>query len=138
MVYLGTFAAALFLALGLTGVVREAALRAKIMDVPNCRSLHSVPVPKGGGIAIYFAFVLPAIWVIGRGYPQMLPVIVGGSIILLVGFLDDVWGISPVAKLMAQGLAAAVLVGSGIRIGFFPEALSIPDAFLDGGNHERG
>jgi UDP-GlcNAc:undecaprenyl-phosphate GlcNAc-1-phosphate transferase len=126
MIYLYAFIAAFLMALVLTPVIRAIALRAGIMDVPNHRSLHNVPVAKTGGIAIYFAFVFPVIWVLGRAQPHMFWMIAGATIMLMVGFLDDTRGMSSNEKLLGQVLAALILVGSGIKIGFFPDVISIP------------
>jgi UDP-GlcNAc:undecaprenyl-phosphate GlcNAc-1-phosphate transferase len=126
MIYLRTFAAAFLSALVLTPVIRAIALRARIMDIPNDRSLHALPIPKTGGIAIYFAFALPVIWLASKGHPLIFSMILAASIVLLVGFLDDLIGISPASKMAGQALAGLVLIGSGIKIGILPDVISIP------------
>jgi len=120
------FLTAFLIALVLTPIVRAVALRAKIIDIPNGRSLHDVPMPKSGGIAIYFAFALPVIWMLGRESSPIFGVLVGATLVLLLGFLDDAKGLSPLTKLIGQVAAAAVLVGNGIKIGLFPDVISIP------------
>jgi UDP-GlcNAc:undecaprenyl-phosphate GlcNAc-1-phosphate transferase len=123
MIYFITFVAALLIALILTPVVRGLALRAKVMDIPNQRSLHDSPRAKVGGIAIYFAFILPLIWFSGS---QMFWVIAGATIVLLFGFFDDLMNISPLTKFVGQFAAAAILIAGGIKIGYFPDVISIP------------
>lgn len=43
---------------GLTGVLRFYAISKKVMDIPNARSSHTVPTPRGGGVAIVLTFLL--------------------------------------------------------------------------------
>jgi len=126
MAYLYTFAVAFLLALVLTPFVRTIAVQARIVDIPNRRKLHKEPLAKIGGIAIYLAFAVSIFWLLGRGYASVVYVLSGAGIILIVGLLDDVMGISPLAKAAGQVLAAMVLIGNGIKIGFFPDIVSIP------------
>ncbi len=41
----------------MTGALRSYALARSLMDIPNARSSHSVPTPRGGGVAIVLAFL---------------------------------------------------------------------------------
>ena len=49
---------ALFASLVLTGLLRRYALAASLLDIPNERSSHSLPTPRGGGVAIVIIFLL--------------------------------------------------------------------------------
>lgn len=126
MAYLYTFVVAFLLALILTPFVRTIAVQVKIIDVPNHRKLHKEPAAKIGGIAIFLSFAVSIFWLLGRGYTSVVYVLSGAGIILIVGFLDDVMGISPLAKVAGQVLAAMVLIGNGIKIGLLPDVVSIP------------
>lgn len=77
---------------GLTGWVRRYAIAHRVLDIPNARSSHSNPTPRGGGLAIVLAFllVLPALASQGRiDSPLMWALIGAGAWIALLGFLDD-------------------------------------------------
>ena len=50
--------AIMILALVFTGLLRRYALSRSLMDIPNARSSHSVPTPRGGGVAIVLVFLL--------------------------------------------------------------------------------
>lgn len=126
MINLYAFMAAFLAALVLTPLVRAAALRAGFVDMPNHRSLHDSPIANTGGIALYFSFVFPVIWILGRSYSNMFWLIAAATIILLVGFLDDAKGLAPSGKLAGQTLAALVVVASGVKIGFLPEVIGVP------------
>jgi len=124
--YLIVFAFAFTLSYLLTPAVKRFALRFEIIDIPNQRSLHQIPVAKAGGLAIFVAFAVPVFLSIGGAGPKTLYLLLGAILILLTGFLDDLRVISPLVKLAGQSLAAAILIVGGIRIGYFPEAISIP------------
>jgi Fuc2NAc and GlcNAc transferase len=75
-----------------TALMRRYALQRDLLDVPNLRSSHSSPTPRGGGVAIVAAF-LSAVLAIGVAQQLSLRVltalIAGGGAIAAVGFLDD-------------------------------------------------
>lgn len=75
-----------------TEALRRYALRRQVLDVPNARSSHSVPTPRGGGVAIVLGFLLGLCGLYGLGsvdaalIAALLP---GGALIAAVGFWDD-------------------------------------------------
>jgi Fuc2NAc and GlcNAc transferase len=76
----------------LTSVVRRYALAHSVLDVPNARSSHSVPTPRGGGLAIAVALLLG---VAGGMVLGVVPVpvgaaLVGGGVLIAgIGWIDD-------------------------------------------------
>ena len=130
MIYWIAFVAAFVLSLIFTPIMRLIAIKSGIKDIPNHRSLHVEPIPKAGGAAIFFAFYLAIVIALGKLCFIAFPILAGAVVILLVGFFDDVTGISPVFKIIGQFVAAAVVISSGIRIDFFPEIVSIPLTYL--------
>lgn len=80
------------IALLLTWVLRRYALARSLMDVPNARSSHSVPTPRGGGVAIVFTFLaaLPLLSMAGYVEWSMTWCMLGaGGGVAVLGFLDD-------------------------------------------------
>lgn len=76
----------------LTGLVRSYALRRALLDVPNERSSHTVPTPRGGGLAMVVIFlatvvVLGAWGVLGGAVAAALAG--GGAAVAAIGWLDD-------------------------------------------------
>ncbi|HZH97807.1 MAG TPA: hypothetical protein VEX38_02445 [Fimbriimonadaceae bacterium] len=75
-----------------TGLARSFALRQHIMDVPNERSSHTKPVPRGGGVGIV-AVVLASVLVLSLlghvGSQLALALILGGTLVAAVGWIDD-------------------------------------------------
>jgi Fuc2NAc and GlcNAc transferase len=106
------------LAWGLTWVIRDYALRTKLLDRPNERSSHTVPTPRGGGLAVVSAFFVALITL---GYFALadlhLLAALGGAcaIVAMLGFLDDRHGLSARLRLVGHAAAASwslVWIGS--------------------------
>ncbi|POA31223.1 glycosyl transferase, partial [Pseudomonas sp. GW456-12-1-14-TSB6] len=76
----------------LTLLLRRYALSKSLMDIPNARSSHSVPTPRGGGVAIVFSFIcaLPVV-LMGSvmSMEQFVALLGSGLLIALIGFADD-------------------------------------------------
>ncbi len=115
---LAVFLLSLTVALLATPLVGRLAVRCGAIDLPDARKVHDKPIPRWGGIAIYLAFFLPVSGFLGWGGKGVPGLILGGTVILLVGIVDDLVGLSPKLKFLGQVVAAAVLIASGIRIQF--------------------
>jgi UDP-GlcNAc:undecaprenyl-phosphate GlcNAc-1-phosphate transferase len=107
----------------LTGLVRRFALRVGAIAVPRGRDVHTVPVPRLGGVAMYIGmlagvFVAGQLPVLRRAFDyssETLAVLVAGGLIVLVGALDDRFGLDALTKLAGQATAAGVLVLLGVQ-----------------------
>jgi Fuc2NAc and GlcNAc transferase len=76
----------------LTGVVRRYALRRSLLDIPNERSLHDRPTPRGGGLAIAMVLLATSVGLGWRGIlsaPLVTALAGGGALIATVGWIDD-------------------------------------------------
>ncbi len=117
------FVLSLLLTLYLTPIMRDAAIRFDIVDRPDGRlKVQRGPVPYLGGLAVYLAFLVTLSLTFSFDR-QVLGLLLGGTLALLLGLIDDLGFLSPHVKLAGQLLAAFVLVKSGIRI----EIAVIPD-----------
>ena len=101
--------AAALVSFGLTWVAMHLAERRQLLDVPNERSSHARPVPRGGGVAIVLAFVAGT--VVAGVYDildirLLVVVLVGGGLIALVGAVDDYRDVSANWRLMLHLVAA--------------------------------
>ena len=87
--------------------------RARILDNPGPLKIHTRPVPRLGGVAIFFA-VLAAVFTanhqIGAAEWHFLT---AASVVWTVGLLDDLRGLHPIPRLLAQVAAAAILWSGG-------------------------
>ncbi|MBD2493285.1 MraY family glycosyltransferase [Nostoc sp. FACHB-280] len=118
-----TFLLAWLVTWRLIPTVRKFALRVGWADQPNARRLNREPLPNAGGLAIY-AGVIAALVLASLLRPielqsvlaQVLTVLLGGSILVLVGFIDDQFGLPPSVRLWTQIITALLLVANGISI----------------------
>ncbi len=96
-----------------TGLVRGYALRRSLLDVPNHRSSHTVPTPRGGGLAIVVVvMVATALQYLHGEINSRIAVVVtvGGGLIALVGWVDDRHGVQAAARALAHFTAAIIAV----------------------------
>jgi len=114
LVAIGTSMAGTFLA-------RGAALRFHWLDQPSHRKLHADPIPLLGGIAMYLAFVISVLIANSQTVlKEGAAVLIGATLLLVVGVIDDRRGLSPLTKLLAQATAAILLVIGGTGVEFLP------------------
>jgi UDP-GlcNAc:undecaprenyl-phosphate GlcNAc-1-phosphate transferase len=117
-----TFAALIAL---VSALVVRAMVNVRVMDLPNERSAHAVPTPRGGGVGIVVAFLLGVSVLYGFASfarladPYFRGVILASIAIAVVGFVDDLRGWPFVVKLAAQVVAALAAVGSGLFVEVF-------------------
>jgi UDP-GlcNAc:undecaprenyl-phosphate GlcNAc-1-phosphate transferase len=107
---------ALLLSLHGVPIARRAALKYGIVDAPDGRlKLQKEPVPYFGGLAIYLAFLMSVAFTF-EFRQDVLGIILGGTIVVMLGLIDDFGVLTPWTKLAGQLLAVFVLIKSGIRI----------------------
>ena len=130
----------MLLAILLTPLCRRLALRFDVLDVPNHRKVHQNPKPLLGGLAIYLSFntLLLCLWLLGyiaKGYlTQVISIAAGGTVIMLVGLIDDIRPITPRIKLLTQilvSIAAALIIAmADVTLSIFVADASRLLAFL--------
>lgn len=118
-----TFLMAVLLSIYGVPLARRAALKFGIVDSPDGRLKHQrEPVPYLGGLAIYLAFLVSLAFTF-EFRQDVLGIVLSGTLIVMLGLIDDFGVLSPGTKLAGQFLAVFVLIKSGIRI----EIASLPD-----------
>lgn len=127
------------LAFGFTYFMRAYALKKNIIDNPNERSSHSVPTPRGGGVAVVGSYLLALVTLM---YSQQLALHTGfilmaaGFVIALLGFLDDHGHINSMLRLAIHFLVAIgvvvslggfseVTIFNGVQIGFIANIIAV-------------
>src|SRR5919107_1947075 len=118
-----TFVVAALLSMYGVPIARRAALKFGIVDKPDgCLKHQREPVPYLGGLAIYLAFLMSLAFTFEFRH-DVLGIILGGTIVVMLGLIDDFGVLTPATKLAGQLLAVFVLIKSGIRIEIaaFPE-----------------
>ncbi|GAC1611645.1 MAG: MraY family glycosyltransferase [Mycobacteriales bacterium] len=107
----------------LTPIARRLAIRIGAMAEPRDRDVHAIPTPRLGGLAMYagvcaaflVAHQLPALSGVFK-YSDVQAITVAGGVIVLLGFVDDRWGIDALTKLAGQVVAAGIMVLLGLQL----------------------
>jgi Fuc2NAc and GlcNAc transferase len=123
----------------LTWALRRYALSRSLMDIPNARSSHSVPTPRGGGVAIVLAFTLALGMLVITGLmpsSAFLAISGGGALIAVIGFMDDHGHIAARWRLLGHfiasiwllfwlgGLPVVEILGGAFDLGWFGHLLA--------------
>ncbi len=111
-------------ALGMTPLSRAIALRLGVVDKPSQRKIHLDNKPMMGGLAIYVGFALTLILFSPPQYlVELGALLCGAAFLSVVGLIDDRYMLSARIRLVAQALAAVVLIAAGIHIQLFHQPL---------------
>ena len=107
-----------------TPMVRKLAIKIGAVDVPkDDRRVHKEPMPFLGGIAIFASFVITVLLFLPLDR-STFAILMGGTVIVMSGILDDLRDLSPKVKLLFQITAAVILVLGGIKIEFITNPFS--------------
>lgn len=93
--------------------LKRYALAKQIMDIPNARSSHATPVPRGGGMAFVVVFLLAIMLVSFSGLINLSlskVSFIALAAVALLGFCDDKLNLSPKVRCVVQLCAAALVV----------------------------
>ena len=101
MVYLGL----LFLSILLTYSIRKYSLKKSILDIPNERSLHTIPTPRGGGLSIIITFFIGVILFRDSLSYNLFIALFTVLPIVVVSLIDDVTPLSSKVRLLVQSLS---------------------------------
>ncbi len=108
-------------------VVRRVAWRYGFVDQPSLRKVHTQATPRLGGVAIYLGFIV-ALAVLGNRFRfnEAVGILIGATMVSVVGGIDDRSPVNPLPKLVVQLLAAGILVASGVQVRIFDaQALNV-------------
>src|SRR5580693_9014758 len=113
----------------LTPLVRRGAVVTHAMHAPRPRDTHTKPTPLLGGLAMYGGLVAGLVLAsrltflqgpFQAGSKTEAGLLLAGGLAVVVGFVDDRWGLGAVSKLAAQVAAAGILVWSGQSLPWLP------------------
>jgi UDP-GlcNAc:undecaprenyl-phosphate GlcNAc-1-phosphate transferase len=115
------FASALLFVVGATPAAKWLATRLGIMDQPSARKVHTTPMPRFGGIAMYGAVVVALLVFEDRfRVNQLVSILLGATWVSFLGGWDDRWGLRPILKFSGQIIAAMILIVAGVQVNFLP------------------
>ncbi|MFA6384002.1 MAG: MraY family glycosyltransferase, partial [Candidatus Omnitrophota bacterium] len=113
-------------------VIRKVAFRFDVLDVPGGRKIHKQVTPLLGGIGVFlglmvgvliYALVIKYLGGVTRyalNIEAILPLLVGGTFILILGLVEDIWGVSAQARFICQMLVSLIMISSGVKMDFMP------------------
>ena len=116
----------------LTPLVRRAAVRSGALHEARDRDVHVVPIPLLGGLAmygglaagLYVASRLTPLNSVLHGTGMAQGLLLAGGLIVVMGVIDDRWGMNAISKLAGQVAAGAILVAYGCQLAWLP----LPDS----------
>jgi UDP-GlcNAc:undecaprenyl-phosphate GlcNAc-1-phosphate transferase len=109
--YLLAFGLTLTVSLALTGLLIRLAPKLGLVDIPNARKVHVIPTPKGGGIAIFVAFLVGNVALALLNSGEAWIILGLGTAITLLGLADDIWALTWQVRLLVQtGVAVAAVL----------------------------
>ena len=112
----------------LTPAVRRLALKINAITPPRARDVHAKPIPRMGGLAMYIGVAagllvanqIKSFQTVIHGSSLVSGLPLAASLIVIIGIIDDKWGLNAIAKLAGQVAAAGVLVAKGAMLFTFP------------------
>ncbi|HEM3717302.1 TPA: undecaprenyl/decaprenyl-phosphate alpha-N-acetylglucosaminyl 1-phosphate transferase [Streptococcus suis] len=102
-----------------TPLVRFLSFKVGAVDNPNARRINKVPMPSAGGLAIFIAFTLAALWFLpgivtqvhihGTYLDYIWPLVGASGIVVVTGYIDDVKELAPAPKMLGIVIAASII-----------------------------
>jgi UDP-N-acetylmuramyl pentapeptide phosphotransferase/UDP-N-acetylglucosamine-1-phosphate transferase len=94
----------------ITYIFRKVAIRKKIIDIPNERSSHQIPTPRGGGVAIVTAWFagITFLFMTKEIDTNLFLALLTGLILVFLGIMDDIIQLNPVVRFIGQMVATAI------------------------------
>lgn len=131
MIYLIPLVSSFILSAFFTPLVRQVALKLKIIDQPGGRKIHNKPTPLLGGVAIFSAFSLTTVilWQIGFitdikiSDLNIAAILIAGLVLISGGIFDDKYNIQAFKQILFPVAAIVIVLMSGIRIQFITNPL---------------
>ncbi len=103
----------------LTPIFIKISYKFGFLDNPGERKVHTSPIPRIGGAAVFIAFVVTLLRNL-QFSKSLTGLLIGSSIIFILGFIDDIKGLSATIRIVFQIISALVVILSGVRITFIP------------------
>lgn len=105
-----------------TPFFRRLAVKFKILDLPNRRKIHKRATPLLGGVAIYLGLLSGFLFSLKNLY-FFMPILISVTIIMIIGLIDDIRGLSAQIRLFYQLIIALTISLLGVRVSFLPHSL---------------
>ncbi len=102
-------------------IIKFSKRKSKMMDIPGRRKIHKKVTPSLGGIGIFMGLMVAlSVWLPFEAFQQYKFILAGLLILFFIGLRDDVVPLKPIYKLLAQIIAAAMVINlAGIKLDSF-------------------
>lgn len=114
------FASSVYFVYLSTPFVIRIARKANAMDYPSGRKIHIAPTPRWGGMAVYSGVVVALLLTSMHYMPNLKALLIGSTLVLIVGLLDDLVTVQAMVKLLVQLVACVFLIADGVHVTFLP------------------
>ena len=122
--------AAIFISFIMTPIIRRLAFKIDAIDIPKDeRRVHKKPIPLLGGLAIFISVIISSLIFLPID-KTLFSIIIGGSIIIVSGVIDDMKGLSPKKKILFQLAAGLVLIIGDVKVDFVTNPFSVNDTLI--------
>jgi len=130
MPFLSTLFISLVLTIAMIPVLSTLAVRWHLLDVPDARKVHEIPVPRCGGVAMALGAFVPILYWYSED-PFVVAFLIASGVIVFFGIADDFVDLSPRWKLLGQIAAAFIVIyWGGVKIvslgGLLPDGVLLP------------
>lgn len=116
----------------ITPLVKKLAIKVNAIDVPKDeRRIHKKPIPRMGGVAIYIAFICGILLNISQFSLDDLGIVIGATVIVIGGVIDDMNELRPRYKLAFQIVAACILVAFGLKINVITNPFGVGGEYIN-------
>lgn len=124
--YGAIFIISVLISFAITPLIKKLAIKLKAIDIPkDDRRIHNKPIPRMGGLAIYISFIAVSLY-FSNFDKNVAGIVLGSTILIIGGIIDDIKSLRPLYKLIFQILSACVLISFGITV----KSITVP--FLPG------
>lgn len=122
--YILPFIVSVMISLVMTPIIRKFAIKIGAVDIPkDDRRMHKTAMPLMGGLAIYIS-VMAGMFLFMDLSKSVVAIMIGATIILISGIIDDLRELSPKLKLFFQIMAGVVLIIGGVKVNFITNPFS--------------
>lgn len=100
-------------------LIRKLSIKIGNIDVPrvDARKLTKVAIPNGAGAAIFLGFLVATL-LLGDFSSEITGLLIAGALLVVVGLIDELYDVSSKVQLLAQFVAAIIVIVAGVRIDF--------------------
>ena len=111
-----SFLVAAIIAFATTPIAKMIARKVGAVDYPSARRVNKVPMPRMGGMAVFYGFLVSVLCFVDIGSPEIRGILLGAVVIVVLGALDDVYQLPAWLKFLVQLGAAVLVVCHGVDV----------------------